>query len=50
MTLGAGVYAPVLDGKVLPFLDIAQAVKTVSKVPSVNSEVSGNHELPGDKD
>jgi hypothetical protein len=39
----------VLRGKVLPFLDIAEAMKIVSEALAMYSEIIGHHELTSDK-
>jgi len=42
MTLNAGVSALILDGKIFPVLDTAEAVIAVGEVPAMNSEVIRN--------
>ena len=42
MTPSACVSALILDGKVLPVLDAAEAVIAVGEVPAMNSEVIRN--------
>jgi len=46
MTLSAGVSALIFDGKVLPVLEVAEAVIAVGEIPAVNSEVIRNQEPP----
>jgi len=50
MALSAVVSALVLDGEVLPFLKIAEAVIAVGEVSSMDPKVVRNHELPGEQD
>jgi len=50
MTLNAGVSALILDGKVLPVLEAAEAVIAVGEIPAMNSEVIRNQETPGEDD
>ena len=50
MTFNTGLSSPVLNGKVFPFLYVAQAMIAIGEVPAVNSEVIGNQELSGHKD
>ena len=42
VTLNAGVFALILDGKVLPVLDTAEPVIAVGEVSAMNSEVIRN--------
>jgi hypothetical protein len=47
MTFNTGFSSPVLNGKIFPFLNVAQTVIAVGKVPAVNTEVIGNQKLSG---
>jgi hypothetical protein len=46
----AGLSTLVLHGKVLPLLDVTQAIKTVGEIPAVNAEVIRNDKYPGDQE
>jgi hypothetical protein len=50
MAFDAGLSTLVLHGKVLPLLDVTQAMKTVGEIPAVNAEVIRNQKYPGDED
>jgi len=50
MTLNAGVSALILDGKVLPVLEVAKAVIAVGEIPTMNSEVLRDQKSPGEDD
>jgi len=50
MTLSAGVSALILDGKILPVLEVAEAVIAVGEIPAMNAEVIRNQETPGEDD
>ncbi len=44
VTLSAGFFSLILDGKVFPVLDAAQAVIAVREAPAVDAEVVRNQE------
>jgi hypothetical protein len=46
MTLSAGVSALILDGKILPVLEISETVIAVGEIPAMNSEIVRNHKTP----
>jgi hypothetical protein len=50
MTLSAGVSALILDGKVFPVLEVAEAVIAVGEIPTMNSEVLRNQNSPAEDD
>ena len=50
MAFGAGVPALILDRKILPFLNIAETVKTVGEVSAMNAEIIWYQKLPRDED
>jgi len=47
VTFNTGFSSPVLHGKVLPLLNIAQPMIAIGEVPSMNSEVIRNEKLSG---
>jgi len=47
MAFGATLPALVLDRKIFPFVDIAQAIIVVGKGVTVNAEILRYHEVPG---
>jgi hypothetical protein len=47
VTFNAGFPSAVLDGEVLPLLNIAQPIVAISEVPSMNAEVVWNEKLSG---
>jgi len=50
MTLSAGVSALILDGKVFPVLEAAQAVIAVGEISAMNAEVIRDQKSPGEDD
>jgi hypothetical protein len=50
VTFDAALAPLVLDGKVLPFLYVAQPIEVVGKTIAVNPKVFRDHELSGYKD
>jgi hypothetical protein len=48
VALGAGLLALVLDGEVLPLLNIAKPIVVVGKAIAMNTEILRNEELPGE--
>jgi len=50
MAFGAGVITLVFDRKILPLLDIAEAMEVVSEAIAVHTEVIRNQKAPGDQD
>jgi hypothetical protein len=46
MTCRAGVSALILNWKVLPVLEVAEAVIAVGETPAMNSEVIGYQQTP----
>jgi hypothetical protein len=49
MTLATRLCTSVLDGKVFPFLDIAEPMVIVGKTISMNAEIVRDHKGPGEK-
>jgi hypothetical protein len=49
VTLDAALAALVLDGKILPFLLVAQSMEVVGKTVAVDPEIVGYEELAGHK-
>ena len=47
VTFNTGFPSAVLNGEVLPFLNITQPMVAVSEVPSMNAEVVGHEKLSG---